>query len=475
MNIRNQIAVLLSSEVVNSVLGFAAITVFARQLGATEVGIFFLFQTVVSLIAIPADLGLRGAIEKRISEGQSADTVLTTALLLKAIPISIITVLLLLFSGPTSNYIGIESTQYVVIGIIIKELSGVANHVLIGEMRAEHTATLQVAKQSVWFGGGLIFVYFGLGAVGLIYALLAGWAVKFLLGWTLSSSSLGEPTLSCARSLLEFSKYNSISYVQGELYSWMDIAIIGLFLSQAQVGVYETAWRVAQAVLMVSSAISIAILPQISKWSAKAEWERIENLISNAIFPSIFLTIPAFAGSFLVSDSLLGVLFGREFAAGSSVLIILLAERISHSVFLVFRGSLLGIDQPKLVARAILVTLALNLVLNLLSVQLYGIDGVAFGTAVSFLFCTLLHRKYLSRSLTVKLPYYEIGWCILSAIGMFLILSVLQPYFPFGPTMKLISTVVLGGIVYSIIVVSNSVLRNKLYEILILLFNEDTD
>jgi len=463
MNIKQQSTAIFSSEFINSVLGFAAVTIFARELGATQIGIFFLFQTVVSLLAIPADLGLRGAIEKRISEGQPADTVLTTAVLLKTIPITITTIAILLFEDSINSYVGLDSAQYIILALIVKEVAGVVNHVLIGEMRAEHSATLQVAKQGVWFGAGLAFVYFGLEVRALIYALLAGWAIKCLLGWMLSSTSFGKPTFDCARSLLEFSKYNFVSYIQGEFYSWMDIAIIGLFLTQAQVGVYEIAWRVAQAVLMLSSAISITILPRVSRWNARGEQERINNLISNAITPAIFLVIPAFAGSFLVSGSLLGELFGHEFAVGSSVVIILLAERIFHAIFLIFRSSLLGIDQPRLVARAIVVTLLLNLVFNLVLVQIYGINGVALGTAISFIFCAVLHYKYLSRFATVTLPYYEIGWCILSAIAMMLVISISRPIFPADSLIKLIGSVVLGGVVYFLVVLGYSPLRHRLY------------
>jgi len=297
----------------------------------------------------------------------------------------------------------------------------------------------------VWFGTGLLLLFVGFEAQALIYALIAGWAVKCLTGWILSSTSLGRPTLDYAYSLIEFSKYNSVSYIQGEFYSWMDIAIIGLFLGQAQVGVYEIVWRVAQAVLMVSSAISIAILPQVSKWDHEGKWKQIEKLVSNTITPAVFLVIPAFVGLFLISDSLLGELFGRNFMVGSPVLMILLGERVFHAVFLVFRGSLLGMDHPGLVARAIIMTLIINFVLNILLVRIYRINRVAFGIVISFLFCTALHWKYLSRFIRVKTPYYEIGWCIISSTGMVVSLTTLRPMLPSDSLIKLIGNILFGA------------------------------
>ena len=463
MDLRKQSAVIFSSEAANSILGFVAIVLFAREIGATQMGIFFLFQAVIGIIAIPTDLGLRGAIEKRISEGQPANRVLTTAVLLKMVPATAIIILIFLFGNHFNNYIGSDVALYLTLGLILKEFAGVVNHVLIGEMRAEHSGTIQFARQVVWIASSAIFVFLGFEANALIWGLLAGWTFKFLLGWHLSLTSFGMPTLDCAQSLLAFAKYNSISFLQSTIYRWMDVAIIGLFLTPAHVGAYEIAWRVAQTVIILSQAISIVILPQISKWSAEGQFDQIEQLISDTITPALFFIIPIFVGSIFVSQPLLTHVFGAEYAIASVALVILLGERHFHALFEVFRRSLLGIDRPDLVARAILVTLALNLSINLLLVQIYGINGVAFGTAASFFMSMVLHWYYLSRFLTVQLPLYELGWCMLSATGMAAVLMVIQLFTTIHTLSELIGIVAIGGAVYILIAFIYKPFREQIY------------
>lgn len=462
MDLSKQSAVIFSSETATTILGFIALIFFARGIGATGMGIFFLFQSVVSILAIPADFGLRGAIEKRISEGQPADTVLTTALLLKIVPGSVIILGIIVFSTPLNNYVGREVAWYLISGLIISELAGVVNHVLIGELRAEHSGTLQLARQVVWVITGAVFISLGFEAEALILGLLAGWTVKFFLGWYLSAAGIGIPTLECARSLLAFAKYNSISYLHSTFYSWIDIAIIGLFLTQAHVGAYEIAWRVAQTVIILSQAIATVLLPQISKWSVSGQQERIEQLISNAITPSLFFIIPIFVGSFFVSHSLLTHVFGAEYAMASVTLVILLGGMHFHALFQIFRQSLLGIDRPDLVARAIIITFTANLVLNLVLVQAYGISGAALATTISYLMSTLLHWYYLSTFLTVQLPIHELGWCLFSSVIMAVVVVITRIFLPVNTIWGLIGIVLIGGIVYMVLAASYKPFREQI-------------
>lgn len=81
---------LFGSNVGRTTIRFLGIAVFARALGASEMGMFFVFQELLGMIAIPPDFGFRGAIEKRISEGSDQSTHLTSAQAVKLVPMALV-------------------------------------------------------------------------------------------------------------------------------------------------------------------------------------------------------------------------------------------------------------------------------------------------------------------------------------------------------------------------------------------------
>lgn len=71
VNISRAVSAEFLVRILMMVVSFVGIAYFSRTLGATELGVFFLFKAALAFLAIPADFGTRLAIEKRISEGGS--------------------------------------------------------------------------------------------------------------------------------------------------------------------------------------------------------------------------------------------------------------------------------------------------------------------------------------------------------------------------------------------------------------------
>jgi O-antigen/teichoic acid export membrane protein len=229
----------------------------------------------------------------------------------------------------------------------------------------------------------------------------------------------------------------------------MDVAIIGFFLTQADVGVYEIAWRVTAVVMLFSGSIATTIFPQVSQWNADNATERIESLLSDAIAPALFVAIPAFFGTVIFSKEILGLVFGAEYAAGWFVLIILMGEKVIQSVHLILGRSLQGIDQPDLAAKAGVISMVLNLLLNVILTFEYGIIGAAVATALSFIVNSILHASYLSRFVSIRVPYGQIGGCVTASFGMVVMLYIVESVIAIDSLPVLLLIVGFGVAVYT--------------------------
>lgn len=462
MNIAKASSKLFGAQGFNTIVGFVAIAFFARELGAGRMGVYFLFQATLNILALFSDLGLGGAIEKRISEGQPGDEVLSTGLLMKLILTVPVCLVVLVFEGRVNNYIGADVVILLLVALVLRELAQTLQKVLSGEKRIGKRALPDMARQVVWFGVGGVLVTLGYGVVGMIYGLILGNGVMFLWNWHRSESTLGSPSIESARSLMRFSKYHVVSSAQGYIYSWMDVAIIGFFLTTEAVGAYEIAWRITEAVIVLTNAVAESILPQISEWHADGQKDKIKTLISDATIPSLLLVIPAFGGALVLGSEILGLMFGPEYTIASIVFIVLSGEKILQAFYRLFHRSLHAIDRPDLAARGIIITLALNLVVNLLLIRPFGIEGVAVGTLLSFGVGAFLFWRSLAQTVPVTIPVGELAWCGVATMVMTAVIAGLRTELAVDGLPVLIGLIIFGGGVYFVTLSAYRPLRYRL-------------
>ncbi|QKY22032.1 flippase (plasmid) [Halolamina sp. CBA1230] len=462
MDIARSSVKLFVSKTASSILGFAGIAYFSRELGAATMGVFFLFQALLGMLTIPSDFGLRGAAQKRISEGNDPGKYLSSTIILKLVPITTIIVLIIIFRPYINGYLGANLALLLVIALVIQELARLSLFVLRGELRVGQTAIFQLIKQATWVGIGGVFLSLGYGAVGLVYGLITGSILTLVIGWCRTSTSLSRPTKKHMSSLFEYSKYNVITSIGGYFYSWIDVAIIGLFLTQAHVGAYEVAWRVTAVTMLLGKSIATTLLPQVSQWSVEGDDSNIESAIYNAITPSMLFVIPSFFGVVVFSKEILGIVFGAEFTIAWLAFIILMAEKLLQSIHVILSRVIMGLDRPEMAAKATVASVLVNLCLNLAFIPIFGLVGAALATGISFVLNTILHGYYLSTLISIKIPYLEVGWCTIAAIGMAFTLLWLKTMIPISGLIQLFGMIIFGATIYLTLILSSSTLRSKL-------------
>jgi len=463
MNIVRSGVKLFIANGANAAITFLGIAFFAKQLPPGELGVFFLFQALLGVLMIPADFGLRGAAEKRISEGDEPGKMLTTAFLLKTPPLLVIIGAVVVFDGVVNNYIGERVASLLVIAIVGHELYQFGVQIVSAELRVGETAVLRLTHKIVWVVTGYGLLQYGFGVTGLIYGLILGYTIPFLWALYKRSTPFRRPAMEHAYSLTAYSKYNFLSAVSGYFYNWMDILIIGLFLTSAHVGAYEVAWRVTAVVTIGSTAIAHTIFPQISRWDAEEAIIRIEQLIPQAVTPSLIIAVPAFFGTLLFSREILTLVFDAEYSIAWLVLIILMAEKILLAIHVITGRSLKATDHPELAARAAVIAIVINLILNLVLVWQYGIIGAAVATVISFGINTLLCIRYLSRYLTIRIPWNEVVRVLAASLGMMLVLFGVDAVIEVDTLIRLVVVIGFGIVVYSGFVLLSSLLRTKVF------------
>ncbi|ELY54950.1 membrane protein involved in the export of O-antigen and teichoic acid [Natronococcus amylolyticus DSM 10524] len=459
-------AKILSARSISSGIKFLGLAYFARTVGATELGIFFMFQAILSFLVIPSNLGIRLAVEKRISEGTNKSKYLTTGFLIKALLLFVVSISIMITSDYLTMYLGEDLTLLLIIALAARELSDLLIATIRGELRVGDTAIIQLAYAVSWIGAGVVLTTVGYGLYGLVYSLIFGYVVKLIWAFYRKRTTFGRPNLTLGWSLVSYGIYSIIPSIDGEVHNWMDIFLISIFMTPAAVAAYEFAWRVSQAFKVLIGAISETIFPQISAWNESDSVKSLERLIPRAITPGLIFVFPAAGGAWLLSEEILRFAFGAEYTVAAAALVILMIGKAPRMIRAVIGKCLLGINRADRVTIASIVDIVGNIALNLLLIPSYGLAGAALGTTLSLTIGFLVRWWYLSQELTVTIDWKTATWCLGATTVMTIILWAILTVIEVSSILSLMAVITIGAVVYFSVLALNHELRAEVQSVM---------
>ena len=187
-----------------------------------------------------------------------------------------------------------------------------------------------------------------------------------------------------------------------------NIIIAGLLLSTVQIGYYSSALRVIVIIQsVISMPLNTVLFPYIGEAFLQGNEEGMERI--NRSFPYIFMiAFSMFIITFLFSDKIILILYGQQFKEAIGLL------RISSTIlfFATLNSAfgqqvMLNLKKDESYVKIIVAGFVFNIILLLVIIFPWGIDGAAWAWPVSetgiFIFYVFYFRK---RSLAVFSPKY---------------------------------------------------------------------
>lgn len=449
MNISRSVLSVFSSQVVSNVLGILAFVIFANLLSGSEFGIFVLFLAVSQATSALLDLGFDGALEKRISEGDKS--VLGTVLALK-IGLTFLTSSIIMFFRTSINaYLGGPYALYIIPALVSIQFGRTFMNTLLGELKISFAMSLHILRYVIHLCLGYFLIFRGFGASAPILSFTFAWTIVVLAAFPRLSTRITLPTRDAFWSLFSFAKYNFVpSVLSQRANNWMDILIIGFFLSQIHVAAYEAAWRISMAAMLASTSIAKTIFPQISVWDEEGKQSNIQALIPTALSGSILFIIPAVAGGLLLGNEMLSFLFGREYAIAADALVVLFVGKLFQSANAVLGRILLGTDRVRFMSIAAMIFILANIAMNIVLIWSFGLIGAAVATSLAMGVNAGLLWYYSSRFFVVKFDNRLIISSVAASFGMSVILYLLLETIPVDSLPKLLAIISTGAIIFCI-------------------------
>jgi O-antigen/teichoic acid export membrane protein len=234
----------------------------------------------------------------------------------------------------------------------------------------------------------VILLLAGLGVFAAGYAYVIAGAAGFLAIHLFLNRlmPLRGPVRTHGRKLLWFSLPLLFSAAVTKLLSQIDTIMLGYYLSNASVGIYDVAYPLALGLGVIFSSFGFIYLPLTSRFDAsgrRGELDRVHKLTAKWTvlvgFP-VFLTFAAFP------TDIVNAVFGDEYIGqGVGATLAILSSGFFVSGMAGYcQNALSGLGYTRSILAVNVISAIANIVLNVLLIPRYGIVGAAAASALSF-------------------------------------------------------------------------------------------
>ncbi len=188
-------------------------------------------------------------------------------------------------------------------------------------------------------------------------------------------------------------------------------------------GYYSRGLPFVQATTMFASALALSIVPKIAAEGRVQNNDEIKRSAHLSIKVTALMGLPAGVGLALLADDLNLILFGDR--QGSFAIAMLSLSSILLTFAITTSAILQGMGKVYQPAVYLLVALVSKLILNVVLVPLYNIDGAAMATLLAYGLLTFLNGWTISRSV----KGFD-GWSVI--LGKPLLATLIMAVFVWG-------------------------------------------
>jgi O-antigen/teichoic acid export membrane protein len=403
----------LVSRALLILVSFLSSMLIARGLGPNNYGIYSVF---VLILTIPAQLGMfgipaaniflgaRNPSNLRDLAGNSIIIALLAGFVIGAILITGVQVLPALRDYLLKNAIDPswlwKASPLISVLILLpfcNDLLRAAGHIIAYNM-------IPLVRSIVWTLS-LAFLFFfhllGLGNALVLWAFALLTATFFCLYLVLRyiGINLGL-NVALARQSLGFGLKLYPSNI-AQLFSYrIDVFIITYFLTPQAVGFYVLAVLLVERLLEIPDSIRTVLMPRIASSMAQEAdiiTSRVMRIVTLVIGLTCLLMI-------LLARPIILILYGDEYSAAVPPLIFLLPGIWMLSLTKVLAADIAGRGHPEINSVSAILSLAVNIGMNLLLIPRLGIVGASLTSSLSYSFTTVMMMAWFLRHSSVSLP-----------------------------------------------------------------------
>jgi O-antigen/teichoic acid export membrane protein len=440
-------AMLMAARIVSRAIALVTVFATANSLGRLGNGEFQATVTYIALISILIDLGFNTLYTREGARNPERIPYYLRNVLSSRALFALPALLVLALTMGLSGLGPLLVPAFLV--MVLSAYSNVLRSTFYATGALTYEAYAILAESIVLLGGTLYGVYTHRGVDFFLWCYAASYTFSCIYftavisarrmvrwGWELDRAFV----LSWFRKGLPF----ALAFVITTLYFKIDVPILLSFRGLAEVGLYTFAYKPIESLLFVPVTIMNVAFPVLAVYHTESR-ERLHNA-TNRFFKALFgLGWPITVGTVLLAPGING-LFDRshQFGPSAAALQVLGAGIFLMFVTNAFIAALNAMDRQVLFTWAALVSLVVNVGLNLFLIPAFGYLGAAWATNLTEL-ALLVTGWLMLRRVLGPVPVFRLAWRIFLA-G--LLMGVVLYFFRGAHGWQVLLAILVGMVVY---------------------------
>jgi len=228
-----------------------------------------------------------------------------------------------------------------------------------------------------------------------------------------------RPTKANIREQMKYSVPLGMAVIVGTMNLNLDKVVVSSMCSSENFAIYVNGAMEIPLISVVTMSITSIILPDLVSFYKSKDYMRLIGLWRKSIVKAGAILIPTMVFLFFMAPQVMRVLFsaGYERSAGPFRVLLLLLVMRTMSTDVIF----LATNHNKLILIRSIISLSMNLFLNILFVRVFGYIGAAISTvSIAYIWSTPFTLLFIKRILNIKwrdvYPFADMGKIILASL-----------------------------------------------------------
>lgn len=448
----------LPANITSGVVGLLTIVVFTRLLTPAEYGAYALALSVMmvthTLLFTWAEAAMARFQARAREQGEVADHMATIYRPWLALALGFPVVSgLAVWLAPISDSLK-TAVAAGLVAVIFRSLVKLVQERRRADGEVSAASLLDMAQSAGGFSAGVVYIALGFGGGGPLWgaAVVAILCLIFTLRRELTMARRGHVDRARLREYAGYGLPVALSLILALVISSTDRFLLAGFLGEQAVGVYHAGYSLANRTLDVMFIwLGMAGGPAMVAALERGGRPALEETAREQSSFMVLLTLPAAVGVALVAHPLSEVMVGEALVEGAAEVTPWVATGAFCSgvtTYYLHQAFTLG-QRTRLLFAAMTIPAGLNLVLNIVLIPRFGIDGAMWSTAISYAVGAVASFALGRRAMPLPLPVealWKAGAGCVAMAGVVLMLP--SP----GGVLELIVKAGAGALVYGAVV-----------------------
>jgi O-antigen/teichoic acid export membrane protein len=402
------------TQAANLISGFVLAFVLARSLGVTGLGVYTTAMSYYTLAAILCTAGVQGWLVREIARDLSRTNCYMIHAGLVTTAFSLVAALILWFIVSQLSYAPETTTSIYVASLALLPAAwmGVYETVFVAHQRAEFLLYTTLFIMVGRIGVSVYLLLNGYGVVSLFVASLIFTYIAFVIRTYFLVRHIVVPHWEFDRSFaLEMLKELRIFTAMGflaSIFANVEILLLSFLQTEAAVGVYTAASKLALVWMVIPWSFMRAIFPLLSQAQITSRQD-FHRIVEKSIKYLLALAFPLAVGSVVVADEIIGLVYGSGFEASIPVLRWLAVLLIPIFLNEVFWRVLIARDEQHLGLRAQIAGISSKVGVSFAAVPFISYMGTVLAMVCTQVVFTGMHVFYVQRG-GRHVRFFHLAW-----------------------------------------------------------------